>query len=454
MPELKSYYVSSGSFFVGQTQPLKLKAVLGTCVGVAVYDPHAGVGGMAHLLLPEPLIAGAEIAQEAKYACTGLPAFLAALEENGANRRRLRAVLAGGVLIGPVNDLDLRLDIGGRTVEVVQTILAQEGIPVEQSETGGFWPANLVLDMSTWECRIKPAGSEAAGNGGAIRAPSADRLTAAINKLSPIPQVALKALRLIDADTYDIKALSDEVRKDQVISGRTLKVCNAALLARRQPVDSIDDALVLLGQTLFLQLVLSVAIKNFFNQIGMGYSLCKGGLFHHAVGTAMIAERVARATGIEKPARAYTAGLLHDIGKIVLDQFVTADYPTFYRRYKTEKNILDVENQVLGTDHTAIGFQLARMWSFPESLADIIRHHHRPEEARHAIELAHIVYLADVIMSRFHAGLEIELPNTGRFRERLETIGLSPSGLSALVDDIPYQVLGGIPDLGTLPAGG
>jgi putative nucleotidyltransferase with HDIG domain len=452
--ELKRHYVPSGGFFVGKTQPLVLKAILGTCVGVAVYDPRAGVGGLVHLLLPEPLSPGAEHLQEAKYACTGLPAFLAALDDAGADRRRLRAVLAGGALIAPVNDLDLRLDIGGRTVEVVQNILAQEKIPVEQSDTGGLWPSNLMLDMTTWESRIKPAGTEMTASCAAPPAPAAGELSAVINKLAPIPQIALKVMRMIDADTYDIKALSDEVRKDQVISARTLKVCNAALLARRQPVDSIDDALVLLGQNLFLQLVLSVNVRNFFNQIGMGYSLCKGGLFHHAVGTAMIAERVARATGAEKPARAYTAGLLHDIGKIVLDQFITATCPMFYRLHNTEKDILDIENQVLKTDHTAVGFQLARMWAFPDALADTIRHHHRPEEARCATALAHTVYLADVIMSRFHADLEIELPNTQRFRERLETLGMSASGVLALIDDIPHQVLGGVPDLGTLPAAG
>jgi hypothetical protein len=57
-------------------------------------------------------------------------------------------------------------------------------------------------------------------------------------------------------------------------------------------------------------------------------------------------------------------------------------------------------------------------------------------------------------MSRFHADLEIELPNTQRFRERLETLGMSASGVLALIDDIPHQVLGGVPDLGTLPAAG
>jgi putative nucleotidyltransferase with HDIG domain len=203
----------------------------------------------------------------------------------------------------------------------------------------------------------------------------------------------------------------------------------------------------MLGQDLLLKFVISASLNNFFNQTGMGYSLCKGGMYHHAVGTAVIAEKLAEITKKVDPPLAYTAGLLHDIGKVVLDQFVNAGFPLFYRQVNDEeKNFSEVEKQVLGTDHTEVGASLAINWSFPESLVETIRHHHNPEDARQHRGLVHIIYLADLLMSRFHTGLELERLNTGALASRLETIGLTISGFPELVDLIPLRVLESSPE--------
>jgi putative nucleotidyltransferase with HDIG domain len=180
----------------------------------------------------------------------------------------------------------------------------------------------------------------------------------------------------------------------------------------------------------------------------MGYSLCKGGIYHHAVGTAVIAEKLADLTGKVEPSLAYTAGLLHDIGKVVLDQFINAGFPLFYRELnEAEKNFSDVEKQVLGTDHTEVGADLARNWSLPDSLIETIRHHHKPEDAQKHNALVHIVYLADLLMSRFHTGLELERLNTEALADRLAVIGLSIAEFPALVDHIPIKVLESSPEV-------
>jgi putative nucleotidyltransferase with HDIG domain len=219
------------------------------------------------------------------------------------------------------------------------------------------------------------------------------------------------------------------------------------MFASRKKIESLDHALVMLGQHLLLKFVISASFNNFFNQSGMGYSLCKGGIYHHAVGTAVIAEKLAVLTGKVEPSLAYTAGLLHDIGKVVLDQYIISGFPLFYRQLNEEgKNFSEVEKQVLGTDHTEVGASLALNWSFPESLVETIRHHHNPEDAQQHDELVHIVYLADLLMSRFHSGLELERLNTDTLATRLETIGLSIAEFPALVDHIPLKVLESSPE--------
>ena len=446
MPDDNRYHVAAGSYYIDTQKPMSLEAYLGTCVGVALYDPVAGVGGLIHLLLPEP-VSTEEAFQPEKYASTGFPLFLKALAGAGASVENMKATIAGGALVGPLDDSDLELDIGGRTAERVMKMIADEGIQVDKLETGGFFACSLTLDMHRWECHINPAGFDRLSASADIKIPDPNEISQSARGLQPIPQIALKVLRIINEGRYEIHDLTEEIRKDQVISARTLKLCNSVMFASRKKIDSLDHALVMLGQKLLLKFVISASLNSFFKQSGMGYSLCKGGIYHHAVGTAVIAEKLAETTRTVEPSLAYTAGLLHDIGKVALDQFINSGFPLFYRQlHEEEKNFSEIEKQVLGTDHTEVGANLALSWSFPESLVETIRHHHNPENTREHEELVHIVYLADLLMSRFHSGLELERLNTDALVTRLETIGLSISKFPELVDHIPLKVLESSPE--------
>ncbi len=447
MQTLQHYHVASGSYYVSRRKPLVLEAYLGTCVGVALYDEEAGVGGLSHLLLPEPISLASSFQPE-KYASTGFPIFLRALYDEGASKNRLKAFIAGGALVGPIESADLELDIGGRTFETVMSYLKEEKIQIEQSETGGFFTPCLSLNLANWQCSIEPAGSDRLTPDSEAHLPTVEEIEQSIEALQPIPQVALKILRLIDEEEYDIKALTQEIRKDQVISAKTLKLCNSVMFAGTHKIESLDHALIYIGLQSLVKLVISASVDDYFNHAGSGYSLCKGGLFHHAIGTAIIAEKLADLTGMVKPGLAYTAGLLHDIGKVVLDQYVSSAYPLFYRQlYDESSSFLDTEKAILGIDHTEVGSDLARKWSFPESLIDVIRYHHRPEDATHNLELAHTVYLADLLMSRFNTGLELERLGTETLSSRLEAIGLSVARFPDVVDLIPVGVFESSPEL-------
>jgi putative nucleotidyltransferase with HDIG domain len=434
------YHVPSGTFHVSQHQPLILQAFLGTCVGLALQCESTGVGGIIHLLLPEPItpLAGA---QPEKYAASGLPLFIEALTNAGAQRASLAATIAGGALVGPLSRQDLDLDIGGRTVEVAKKILTEEKIKIVQSETGGFFTCCLNLDMSNGKVDIEPVGQSKLSDDSKVHTATIDEITSAMNALKPIPQVALKILRLLDENRYDIESIANEIRKDQVITGRMLQLANSAMFAVKKEITSLDHAVVFLGQDMLVKLVLSAAVQAYYEQSKMGYALCKGGIYHHSIGCAQASETLARKTGREDPAKAYTAGLLHDIGKVVLDQYVASAYPLFYRDIMEEEdNVLNIERNLLGMDHTEVGSILAQQWSLPKVLEEVIRHHHHPHQAAENSDLSTIVYLADLLMSRFHTGLEIERMDTGSLGRNLDALGLSNQEFGELVDAIPLTV--------------
>ena len=442
MKRLTRSFVASGSFEVGAKQERLLQAFLGTCVGVAVFDTVADVGGLIHLLLPEPASPDS-VYQPEKYATTGMPMFLKALMDLGATPNNMQAVVAGGALVGPVTPQDIHLDIGGRTAEKAYVALHEAGIAVQRSETGGFFTCSIELDMQHWQCHIEPSGFDAEGVSPIESSPKPELedIQRAIERIRPIPQVALKVLRIIKDEDYDIQRITEEVKKDQVMSARTIQLCNSAIFAKRHDVVSLDHAIVFLGQEMFIKLVIAAAVKSYYDQSGNGYSLCKGGLYHHAIGTALIAEKIVGLTKDIPPAIAYTAGLLHDIGKVVLDQYIAAAFPMLYREFQSKStDLIDAETTILGMDHTRVGGILAERWSLPSALVEVIRFHHAPEKSQHERSLTTIVYLADLLMSRFHSGLELERIGAGRLVERLASLELSPAQFQALIDLIPVRV--------------
>ena len=343
--------------------------------------------------------------------------------------------------MGPLSPQDIDLDIGGRTAEKAYGALHDDGIAVKRAETGGFFTCSIELDMQKWTCEIKPAGFDLPSHESDSIKPVADDVLQAIESIRPIPQVALKVLRIMQEGTYDIDKVSEEVKKDQVISARTIRLCNSALFTKSHDVISLDHALVFLGQDLFIKMIISAAVQSYFSQCGNGYSLCKGGLYHHAIGTAMVAEKIAGVTGKARPGNAYTAGLLHDIGKVVLDQYITDAYPMLYREFQDRQSeIIEVETKILGMDHTRVGEILAKKWSLPTALANAIRFHHRPEENNGSDPLTTIVHLADLLMSRFHTGLELERMSAAYLTDHLSQIDMSSGQLCDLVDMIPGSV--------------
>lgn len=438
---LRRNSVSSGSFIISSKKNEILSAYLGTCVGVAIYDPVNGVGGLIHLLLAEPTFEGNTMGKPENYASTGLPMFIRDLYKNGAKKENLKAIVAGGVLVGPVSCMDINMDIGGRTTEVVERLLKEEGIPIAQMETGGFFSCRLSLNLSNWKSSIELISMPEEYPEIEFDKPTNAQLKRAMAGVRPIPQIVLKIIRMIQDENASMSDLAKEIRQEQVITAKVIRLCNTAFFRQSLKVDSIDRALLVLGEKRLLQLAISASMEDFFPGELMGYSLCKGGLFNHAVGTAVISERLAAVTGLVPEEIAYTAGLLHDIGKVALDQYMGLAYPLFYRKIQLgDESLINAEKEIFGATHTEIGGFLAEQWSMPEQIGEVIKFHHTPEQARFSPELTHIVYFADLILSRFMVGNELDRLNTDDFIKRLDSIGMTPEQFPELIEKLSGEL--------------
>jgi putative nucleotidyltransferase with HDIG domain len=435
--------VASGSFLLGGPKKEILEAYLGTCVGVTLCDKKEKIGGLVHILLPEPTGMDRFWHPE-NYATTAVPLFIESLCREGASKENLEACMAGGALVGPLSERDLELDIGGRTAEIVEGLLTKEGIPVGKAETGGFFSCRLSLNMETWETQIEPLGPVDKETARDFRKPTPEEWEEAMRQVVPIPQIALKIIRMIREQEYAMDEMAKTISQDQVISAKIISLCNSSFFNMKEPITSIERALILLGEKQLLQLVLSAALDDFFPKTEQGYSLCKGGLYKHALGTAMAAEKLAHFTGYKSPDLAFTAGLLHDIGKVVLDQYIAPIYPLFYRKTQEEAtHLIEAEEEIFGISHPRMGGWLADRWDLPEELVDTIRFHHEPDKSTLSRELNTVIYLADVLISSFMVGQELERMDTLPLSSHMKAIGLKPEQLPVIIDSIPPQIFAG-----------
>ena len=439
MANLEKEYIPASSYVIESSGEKLLIALLGSSVGVVLFDEEAKVGGLMHILLPEPVDSTTTRPPES-YASTGLPLFITNLIRAGADRSRLKAVISGGSLYGPNVDLNLDFDTGGLITEIVLQILRMERITIKQSEINGYFGSKLTLDTSTWETEIKPIIPKSHTSAEAFKKPGGEEITVAIAKVRPIPQIALKIIRLIREGDYNMLDLAEEIRHDQVISAKVLRFCNSPMIGMRHHIDSIDRAITMLGESNLVEVVISAAVDPFFDQEVGGYSMMRGGIYQHALAVANIAKIITKHTGKTKTDIAYTAGLLHDIGKVVLDQYITKSLPLFYQGvHSRDIEFVRLEKEFIGTDHQEVGRLLAIKWNLPDNLCEVINMHHYPEEASVDRDLVHIVYIADLLSSRFQAGLEYERITAEGMVPRLEQIGLSLADMPEIISKIPWE---------------
>ena len=233
-----------------------MNAYLGTCVGLALCDKKAKLGGLIHMLLPEPN-GNDYLEKPGNYALTGLPLFIKEMCSRGSGIPDLEATIAGGALVGDLSEADMDLDIGGRTVEITERLLRNAGISVIKRETGGFFSCRLSLNLETMESSIYPIYDPPDLIDVNIDKPEINQLQDAINKVKSIPQIVFKILRMVRENKYSLQDIAEEVKQDQVISAKLLKLCNSAFFNKKIKADSIDRVLVLLGEKHLLQAVMS-----------------------------------------------------------------------------------------------------------------------------------------------------------------------------------------------------
>jgi len=241
-------------------------------------------------------------------------------------------------------------------------------------------------------------------------------ILAKAEKLPAVPAVVQQVLALVQNPEFSFSRLIDTVRLDPGITAHVLRMANSPFYGLRQKISSLEQALALLGTRNLVEIVLSTQVVKYFQVDQGGYRLERGELWRHCMATALLAHRMGDMLKYQDTATLFTAALLHDVGKLILSQYVGERYHKIERMVGEDgKSFVEAEREVLGVDHALLGGLVARHWNFPESIVTAIAFHHAPERAAKHGQLTALVALANVLtlsmgFSGGAAGLAVPMP--------------------------------------------
>lgn len=437
---METCLVPPGEFRVTTGNSLPLETYLGSCVGVSLFDRNARMGGLVHIVLPK----GSKEKEDlfpARYASTSISLLLTEMVKLGASRKNIVAEIAGGALILANQKLSVDLNIGRKNSDTAQEILALEGIPVINKVIGGNLGRVLRLEPDSGETEIGYMGGKTGRAGPPVRPGKIDleKFTTKIENLKPVPSNARRVISMIEFSSgYTPRDLENHVTKDQAICANALRMCNSAHPGFRHTVQNMESAASLLGLDTLKDMVLAASAYKLYDESLKGYSTEEGDLSRHSICCAMVSGIIAREKGLENPGLFFTAGLLHDIGKVILDQYAFENFNLVMDRVINEaRTFLEAENEILGYNHAQVGGIMAMEWGLPQVFVEAISFHHKPEEALENPEVVSVVHIANIICSMFGAGSSSSVLAGPPHQHALSTIDLQPKDVDIIIEKLP-----------------
>jgi len=215
----------------------------------------------------------------------------------------------------------------------------------------------------------------------------------AANAFVTLPDIYYRIDEVIKAPNSSVEQIARVVGKDPSLSAKLLKLVNSSFYGLPSRVDSVARAVTLVGTKELLNLAIGVSLLSAFKGLDPGYVSVRS-FWTHSVACGVFARILAAKMGIREEERFFLAGLMHDIGRLILYVKVPFSMGEVIRLSSQGQDIYETEQDVLGFDHGHLGYYALREWKIPSSIGELVRFHHRPSSARTPEEL--VVHVADV----------------------------------------------------------
>ena len=261
-----------------------------------------------------------------------------------------------------------------------------------------------------------------------------------LEDLPPMPQIVIKAREIMADPKAGINDLVKLMEKDQSIVTKVLRIGNSAYYGVSGKIATVRHAAVLLGQKTLSEVITMAGISNIMGQELKGYGFDSGDLWRHSLAVGFGAQFLAERTKPHLSNDAFVAGLIHDAGKIVLDDYVMErrdEVETFMA--DGEQRFLDAERNLLGFDHSEIAGMVCKKWLIPDEITQAIRWHHQPSKSQ-GNETALFLHVADYFAKMSGMGTSIHDFNYQMEEDCLEQLGFEEEEIDYLLVDVMESV--------------
>lgn len=264
-----------------------------------------------------------------------------------------------------------------------------------------------------------------------------------IGELVSLPEVVMQVNEMVDSEQYNANDIGKVISRDPGLSTRLLRIANSPMYGNSRKIDSINHAVVILGTKQIRDLVFSTTATRAFDGIPNDIISVED-FWHHSLYCGLLARSLACVSRKISADTMFTAGLLHDIGHLVLMNRVpeqTAASILLTVQGEAKISLLDAENEMIGFTHADVGAGLAEQWHLPEILTECIAHHHHPQMAQSFPEAVSHIYIANRIASMPYDDLpgDAELSEIDPYAWRMS--GLAVSDITDCVIESKEQLV-------------
>jgi len=264
---------------------------------------------------------------------------------------------------------------------------------------------------------------------------SVEKLIADTCDLPTIPTVALKVMELMEEESTSAADLKRVIEVDPALAARVLKISNSALYGCRGSVTSLPTAIMVMGFDTLKSVVIAASTRSIYKRFGLTEKF----LWEHSLVNGLASRAIAAKVGLGKLDEAFVAGLLHDIGKVVIDNSAPAQYQMLVSKVFCEGlDFEDAERAMFGFSHVDVGAMVAKKWKLSEELEAVITCHHdfTRQSDPYLAKLAAAVNLANGVSRLLGVGGEFQ---GGVHLDRLESfdyLALTRDGLNDMIDEV------------------
>ncbi len=257
----------------------------------------------------------------------------------------------------------------------------------------------------------------------------ARKIAAAIKSFPGMPGTADKLLGLIDDPAMRVSQIEEILRQDPGLTANVLRLANSAYFGIPSKIGSIRQAVILLGLKRLIQMVIAACVSAIMDKPVPGYDLSPGELWRHSIAVSVAAEGLVKELKVEAAEEIFTAALLHDVGKLVLGEFVKDDFKKIENAVSEWVSFEEAETMVLGTNHAEVGAQILTRWSLPVEIVNAVQWHHKPEASDQISTMLDIVHVANFMSIMIGIGIGRDGLQHQPSAAVSERLGLTPAHL-------------------------